>query len=190
MNRHNINKFLAEKLNFVILRGFPRHSIRFAKNYFKGKPITVVEIGTYEGYNAKSILKELNVNEIYLVDPYANYEDYRTSEPETIKILNKAERDAHKRLRGSNNLIWIKKFSSKALNDIPNNIDFIYIDGNHEYKYVKEDMENYYKKLRKGGILAGHDIATGFGVAQAVMEFCSEKKIVPSINVTDWYFVK
>lgn len=36
-------------------------------------------------------------------------------------------------------------------------LDYVYIDGNHAYDYVKLDLETWYPKLKKGGILAGHD---------------------------------
>ena len=36
-------------------------------------------------------------------------------------------------------------------------IDFIFIDGNHSYEYVLEDLENYYPKVKIGGILCGDD---------------------------------
>jgi cephalosporin hydroxylase len=37
-------------------------------------------------------------------------------------------------------------------------IDFLFIDGDHSYKAVKSDFENYSKFVRKGGIVAFHDI--------------------------------
>ena len=98
LNRHKINRFLMEKFNFVVFRGFPRHSVRFAKRYFKNRKITAIEIGTYEGYNAKSILKELNVEKFYVIDPYENYLDYASSEPETVTKLVKAQRKAKRRI--------------------------------------------------------------------------------------------
>jgi hypothetical protein len=36
-------------------------------------------------------------------------------------------------------------------------LDFIYIDGNHSYESVKEDMNIWFPKLKKGGLFAGHD---------------------------------
>jgi hypothetical protein len=36
-------------------------------------------------------------------------------------------------------------------------LDFVYIDGNHQFKYVAEDLATWSSKLKKGGILAGHD---------------------------------
>lgn len=100
-----LNKFLAERLNFIILKGFPRHSVRFAKKYFKNKSLVVVEIGTYEGFNAKNILKVLNVEKMYLIDPYKEYRDYIQSESkQTQKKLFNVEQQARKR---------IKKYASK-----------------------------------------------------------------------------
>jgi predicted O-methyltransferase YrrM len=35
--------------------------------------------------------------------------------------------------------------------------DAVFIDGNHSYEYVKKDLENYYPKVKIGGIVALHD---------------------------------
>lgn len=40
------------------------------------------------------------------------------------------------------------------------NLDFIFIDGDHTYKGVKKDFEMY-SKLVKRGIIAFHDIVPG-----------------------------
>lgn len=36
-------------------------------------------------------------------------------------------------------------------------VDFIYIDGDHSYSQVKRDLRDYFPKIKKGGIIAGHD---------------------------------
>lgn len=38
-----------------------------------------------------------------------------------------------------------------------NSIDFVFIDANHEYEHVKNDILAWYPKIKPGGILAGHD---------------------------------
>ena len=35
--------------------------------------------------------------------------------------------------------------------------DFVYIDADHSYESVKKDIELYLPKLKKGGIIGGHD---------------------------------
>lgn len=39
-----------------------------------------------------------------------------------------------------------------------NKHDAVFIDGNHSYEYVKQDLDNYSKKVRSGGIIALHDV--------------------------------
>ena len=87
----------------------------------------------------------------------------------------------------------LKLTSDEAVNLLPNNLDFIYIDGNHDYEYVKKDIKNYYKKLRKGGILAGDDIQNRRipnGVAKALAEFAVKNKLDFFIEAPDWWIIK
>ena len=41
--------------------------------------------------------------------------------------------------------------------DITELYDAVFIDGNHSYEYVKKDLENYWSKVKPGGIIALHD---------------------------------
>ena len=36
-------------------------------------------------------------------------------------------------------------------------LDFVYIDANHAYDFVKEDLEMWWPKIKKGGYICGHD---------------------------------
>lgn len=48
--------------------------------------------------------------------------------------------------------------SLEAYKDLPDeSFDAVFIDGNHSYEYVKQDLENYSKKVKSGGIIALHD---------------------------------
>lgn len=59
-------------------------------------------------------------------------------------------------------------------------LDFCFIDAAHEYENVKRDLAAWYPKVRRGGILAGHDYTNEtedgihYGVKRAVDEFCRE----------------
>jgi len=48
--------------------------------------------------------------------------------------------------------------------------DFVYIDADHSYKACMDDLKAWFPKVRKGGIIAGHDYGCG-GVHQALLEF-------------------
>ena len=48
--------------------------------------------------------------------------------------------------------------STKIHGDIKGEFDAVFIDGNHSYEYVKKDLENYWSKVKPGGIVALHDV--------------------------------
>lgn len=55
--------------------------------------------------------------------------------------------------------------------------DAVFIDGNHSYEYVKQDLENYYKKVKKGGVVAMHDAnfeGDQYGTPQVIRESALE----------------
>ena len=124
------------------------------KKYIKNKKI-IVEIGTDTGNLAEFILKNNQECHLFCIDPYLNYPEYEDTLNLTsndIKFNNVKDRlNVY-----SNRITFIRKFSHDALSDIPD-ADFIYIDGNHKYKYVLEDLNDWYPKLKSGGIIIGDD---------------------------------
>jgi len=178
---------IFHKFNLEIIRAHPREAIKFARDYFNKKEITAAEIGVFFGENAFEINKNLKVKKLYLIDPYENYEDYKTDE--ICSKLKKARKNAH-RINSARNIIWIENSSEDATKRINEEIDFLYIDGNHEYNYVKKDLELYWPKIKKGGIMAGHDIQ-GVGVSKALIEFVKRKKLEVFFgDRRDWWIIK
>lgn len=124
-----------------------------------------VEIGTYKGIYTETLAKS-NLR-VYTVDPWLSYSDYPyfSSRPTQTEpnFRNQNEMDsqyeeARRRLEKYPNVTIIRKTSMEALNDFDDNsIDFVYIDGNHTFKYVAEDICGWIKKVKSGGIVAGHD---------------------------------
>lgn len=52
----------------------------------------------------------------------------------------------------------IRKRSAQAITDFKDeSLDFVYIDGDHRYPFVLEDVREWSKKVRKGGCISGHD---------------------------------
>jgi hypothetical protein len=70
--------------------------------------------------------------------------------------------------------------------------DWVYIDGNHLYEFVKDDLESFYRKVRSGGFIAGDDYKTGgwweSGVKLAVDEFL-ESMPVQLIETRNYQFI-
>jgi predicted O-methyltransferase YrrM len=52
---------------------------------------------------------------------------------------------------------------------IDGELDMVFIDADHRFEYVARDIKSWQPKLRRGGVLAGHDYADE-SVARAVQE--------------------
>lgn len=159
-----------------------RESTLFAKDYFKGKNIIAAEVGIMKGLNAKNIISELSLDKFYAIDAY----DLITEKPHIKKAEKKANDYFSTVIKPK--VIIIKKTSDEAVDYIPM-CDYIYIDGEHNYEQVKKDMKMYYHKVKRGGILAGHDADYG-QVSKAFCEFIHEKGLKPYIEGRDWWVIK
>lgn len=106
--------------------------------------ITMAEIGSWQGESAEMFLKSGKIIKFFSIDPYGN--DERRMEAEDIFKW---------RVSGFN-VVKIRSTSNEGMSqcDI---LDFVYIDGNHSYEWVKADIKNSLDKIRKGGIIGGHD---------------------------------
>lgn len=66
--------------------------------------------------------------------------------------------------------------ASKLYED--NSLDFVFIDGAHDYLSVKEDIEHWYPKVKKGGYISGDDYVHP-PIGKAVREFFDLRSIIP-----------
>lgn len=159
-----------------------------AMNLTENKSLIGAEIGVFKGENAESILTTLNIKQLYLIDPYEPY----TNVAEDEVILNHALDECLLRLydKFKTKITFLLTKSEDAVNDIPNNLDFVYIDGDHKYNMVKKDIQNYYPKLRRGGILGGHDYYAMSEVCKAVDEWVKRMHHKLYVKNADWWIVK
>ncbi len=157
------------------------------KKLFGDKPISGVEVGVFKGRNARNMLKHLpNIEVFYLVDPYEVYPGYDVHRKSGGKqsFYDNAKYLAHGRLTSySDKIRWLQEFFTGTT--LPKGLDFIYIDGNHAYEYVKSDIKNALSVLKPGGLLGGHDYDM-LGVKEAVSEILPEHHH----KKTDWWVNK
>lgn len=173
----------------VLPESFMRSMIRFIADRNRSKAGLIgVEIGTASGSNADNIMMTLPIKKLYVIDPY---EDYVDKEDIVTDWHNSQQMLEAKELLSSygEKIIFIKKYSDKAVDNIPDNVDFVYIDGNHSYEYVKKDINLYYPKICNGGVLGGHDFNL-YGVAKAVIEFSDKYNIKVYNKDSDWWILK
>ena len=117
---------------------------------------TGVEIGVFEGAFTK-VLAEGGFK-VYGIDPWLVYEDYGRKDYQD-KANSRYEK-SKRRLAKYPNVTLIKEKSMDALGKFENeSIDFVYIDGNHQFRYIADDIYEWWKKVKKGGVICGHDYA-------------------------------
>lgn len=193
-------RFLLWAYKYFILKYiFERPMILFISEMNKkGSRLVGVEIGVYRGDNAFFILTKLPIKKLFLIDPYLEYQTYKDvgwteiKQPDFNNYFALAKRKVRK---FEDKTIFIKEKSSDAANQIPNGLDFVYIDGNHKYEFVKHDIELYYPKLKRGGVIGGDNFESIFpGVARAVLEFTDKYSLkihgARSDASYEWWVIK
>lgn len=117
-----------------------------------------VEIGTEQGVYAEILCKTNPKLHLYCVDPWKVYEGnlgYHIGV--TQQQFDLFYKESKKRL-SSHKATLIRKMSTSAVKRFrDDSLDFVYIDGNHRLEYVISDIAEWTKKVRPGGIVAGHD---------------------------------
>jgi predicted O-methyltransferase YrrM len=162
-----------------------------AQNY--PHPLRIAEIGVFFGTNARRMFKNLDIETMFLIDPYEKYQEY-SNEKKVSTFLPTSFKPALKVLnRYADRVVPLQMTSEDAVGFVPNDLDMVYIDGNHAYDYVKKDIELYYPKVKTGGIIGGHDIdgnLHGVNVQRAVYEFAEKNNLQVNVRKPDWWIIK
>ena len=167
--RYKIVKIISPKIyeRFIVTQQNERQILEFMEKRFQKNSIIGVEIGVFKGENAEKILETLNIKKIFLVDPYIEYID-GNEELCSGAACSYSKKIAIKRLKNFSNIEWIFITSDKAVNNIPDSLDFVYIDANHKFDYIMEDLIEWSRKVRFGGMISGHDFS--YYIGQQVVE--------------------
>lgn len=195
---HKMNEFSFQTLAKINPRISTRGSTAFVKSKYGNEPLNCIEIGVSYGHNALNMLSTLNINKLFLIDPYKITDAFPLGAQTDWTLKDKPDlvyEKCRKKLRPfAEKTIFIRKQSDEAITHIKahnSDIHFIYVDGNHTYPFVKQDLELYYPLLAKGGVLGGDDFSGSFfGLCQAVLEFAEKNNLVLNGDKKDWWFVK
>lgn len=151
--------------------------IRLAK--FGGKAI---ELGVLAGGFSGSIRDIMWPRELHLVDCWKHqagaYElDSTDTQDDEQERLYKS---VIEKFRPYPEIKVVRAFTHDAAAMFPDEyFDFLYLDACHLYENVKQDLADWYPKVKHGGLFAGHDYwdvdVPFIKVRPAVNEFCAEK---------------
>lgn len=113
------------------------------------------EVGVERGIYSQ-VLCEANPNlHLYAVDLWTAYDGYR--DHATQHEMDEIMEEAKKRLFPYSCEL-IRKDSIEAASEFSDeSLDFVYIDANHEFRHVVDDISAWWPKVKIGGIVAGHD---------------------------------
>lgn len=158
--RIKLEKDFLEKNPEIILESWDDSHVHISKIINEKSYLIGAEIGVAFGSHSDSILKNTEVEKLYGIDPYQNYIEYhgdsmnleQTKFDNLFKFVKERLSIYGERfdlVRDYSHLCH-EKFEDESL-------DFVYIDGNHFEEYIKRDLEIWWKKVKSGGILSGHD---------------------------------
>jgi hypothetical protein len=147
----------------IKLKGRPAEIPNCSRNdlpeFFKELGFRVgAEIGVYKGEYSEVVAK--SGLKLYSIDSWNNNKNYNYGEDEDQKWFDSLCQESHKRLDKFPNVTIIRKTSMEALEDFEDeSLDFVYIDANHRFKYIAEDIMGWERKVKTGGVIVGHDYA-------------------------------
>lgn len=116
-----------------------------------------VEVGVCDGTYSAKLAKHNPQMKLYGVDPFIPYEEYTDYRKKSTfeGMVNNATKNLAPYM---DRYEFIRKFSMDAVKDFEDgSLDFVYIDANHDFVNVTNDIYHWSKKVRTGGIVAGHD---------------------------------
>ena len=136
------------------------------------KNLKIVEVGVHCGKNAYRIYKVCNPKKLYLVDPWNRVSENKNQTQNTNLVEQQnAEKCCRLYFEDKKNVVILKKWSSEGSECFNNGeLDFVYIDADHSYKALLNDLTLWSKKVKKGGFLGGHDYDNKGGFAQQALE--------------------
>lgn len=158
---------------------------------------SMVEVGVFQGDFSFHVLKNWP-GSMVLVDSWRHFEnDYNDN-------ANLSDEDHEKNYQIVLNRFKIFFDRTKVVRDLSveaaklfpdKEFDVVYLDANHSYKSVTEELNAWLPKIKKGGCMSGHDYLDGhlncgmFGVRRAVKDFFGrEPNIITHEPMPTWIY--
>lgn len=145
-----------------------------------------IELGVQKGNWSHELLK-CNPKELWLIDCWQQQDPEIYKNDRSNVIDDEQERiyqSVITRFAKNSNVKIVRKFLDDAANDFPDSyFDFIYLDANHNYEPVLNDLNKWWPKLKISGWFTGHDLSWDrksqprFPVKTALEKFCKDNSL-------------
>jgi len=126
------------------------------------------EIGTWKGAYARRMITICQPRELRLIDPYLFIDEYpdrwyggleAKSQADMDEIFDKVKHEMEALAGDKTKVIFERGMSADVLPQLADeSLDWAYVDGNHSYEFVKQDIEELIPKIKTGGLLMGDDL--------------------------------
>jgi hypothetical protein len=134
----------------------------------------IAEIGTFKGRSA-IVMAVGSGQKVYCIDPMLPFkldDGHLVDSP----LLDFKE---NLRIRGvADRVELIQKLSDDAFKEWKLPIKLLFIDGNHNYEYVRRDFDNFVPFVVRGGWVALHDTVDWAGPRKVVAESWADSKVI------------
>ena len=143
------------------------------------------EVGACYGRYSEILCQSIPGLELLAVDNWDNKENDRR-----LRTRGVGGEETTRKLLEPYNATVVRMTSMEAAAKVPDeSLDFVFIDANHSYECVKEDITEWSKKVRSGGIVALHDYyifphSGNRGVIDAVDEYIKVNNI--QLQIIPW----
>lgn len=135
------------------------------------------EIGVAWGRYSLILCNSIPKLTLICVDPWEVYKGNRRGGHQDHHSFNEVKA---RRILAGFDVTFCKGKSMEMVELVPDeSLDFVFVDGNHDYEFVLEDITAWSKKVKKGGIVSGHDYYqfNHSGVIEAVDKYVADNKI-------------
>jgi hypothetical protein len=143
---------------------------------------TGVEVGVQAGAFSSVWARLWEGRRLCLVDPWRHIPGYADVANVPDSTHESLYRQVLQLFGDSSKVKVMRSASMEAVAEFEDeSLDWVYLDADHSYLAIRAELEAWYPKLRKGGMLAGHDFLDGklpegdFGVKSAVEAFAGER---------------
>jgi predicted O-methyltransferase YrrM len=154
----------------------------------------LVEVGAWKGKSTSFLAVGLANSgkkvKFDVVDTWAGSLEHQDNELVKADALYEHFLDNMKPVEGYYNPRRMTSLEAAATYE-DNSLDFVLVDGSHEYNQVHKDISQWLKKVKSGGMIAGDDYDWP-GVEQAVRELLPTANIITSLSngFPCWLYIK